>query len=64
MGLPDSYWLPERYNDGYHVMGDAVAVPVVSWLETHILRPLATGRVESAESDRYVDKRNHTLCLI
>jgi len=45
-------------------MGDAVAVPVVSWLETHILRPLATGRVESAESDRYVDKRNHTLCLI
>ena len=64
MGLPDSYWLPERYNDGYHVMGDAVVAPVVSWLEMHILRPLATGRVESAESDRYVDKRNHTLCLI
>ncbi len=41
MGLPDHYWLPERYNDGYHVMGDAVVVPVVSWLERHILRPLA-----------------------
>lgn len=44
MGLPDSYWLPERYNDGYHVMGDAVVVPVVSWLENHILQPLARRR--------------------
>ncbi|PDW03951.1 DNA cytosine methyltransferase [Candidatus Viridilinea mediisalina] len=41
MGLPDSYWLPARYNDGYHVMGDAVVVSVVSWLEKHLLRPLA-----------------------
>jgi DNA (cytosine-5)-methyltransferase 1 len=41
MGLPDSYWLPTSYNEGYHVMGDAVVVPVVSWLETHLLRPLA-----------------------
>lgn len=40
MGLPDSYWLPARYNDGYHVMGDAVVVAVVSWLEKHLLRPL------------------------
>lgn len=43
MGLPDSYWLPERYNDGYHVMGDAVVVPVVTWLERHLLRPLVSG---------------------
>ena len=42
MGLPDSYWLPTSYNEGYHVMGDAVVVPVVSWLEQHLLRPLAT----------------------
>ncbi|MCS7287851.1 MAG: DNA cytosine methyltransferase [Roseiflexus sp.] len=49
MGLPDSYWLPERYNDGYHVMGDAVVVPVVSWLEQHILRPLATSIVQTRE---------------
>ncbi|MCG8347524.1 MAG: DNA cytosine methyltransferase [Chloroflexales bacterium] len=48
MGLPDSYTLPERYNDGYHVMGDAVAVPVVSWLEAHILHPLAVSQLEVA----------------
>lgn len=46
MGLSDNYWLPERYNDGYHVMGDAVAVPVVAWLEKHILYPLAIHQLE------------------
>lgn len=54
MGLPDRYWLPERYNDGYHVMGDAVVVPVVSWLEEHILRPIATSLVQTEESLAYV----------
>jgi DNA (cytosine-5)-methyltransferase 1 len=48
MGLPDSYWLPERYNDGYHVMGDAVVVPVVSWLENYIIHPLAVNQLEVA----------------
>jgi DNA (cytosine-5)-methyltransferase 1 len=33
--------LPDRYNDGYHIMGDAVVVPVVAWLETHLLRHIA-----------------------
>lgn len=41
MGLPEHYQLPNSYNDGYHVMGDAVVVPVVSWLEKHLLRRLA-----------------------
>lgn len=40
MGLDDSYILPNRYNDAYHVMGDAVVVSVVRWLEIHLLRPL------------------------
>jgi DNA (cytosine-5)-methyltransferase 1 len=48
MGLPDQYWLPNNYNDGYHVMGDAVVVPVVSWLEQHILQPLAVSTSISA----------------
>lgn len=43
MGVDDSYRLPANYNEGYHLMGDAVAVPVVSWLERHILAPLAIG---------------------
>lgn len=45
MGLPDTYWLPERYNDGYYVMGDAVVVSVVAWLEQHMLRPLAINQL-------------------
>ena len=40
MGLPDAYTLPENYNDAYHLAGDGLAVPVVSWLERHLLAPL------------------------
>ncbi len=46
MGVPEWYELPERYNDAYHLMGDGLAVPAVSWIEQHVLRPLA----RSAES--------------
>ncbi|HTV56434.1 MAG TPA: DNA cytosine methyltransferase [Terriglobia bacterium] len=41
MGVSDDYPLPASYNEGYHIFGDGVAVPVVGWLEKHLLRPLA-----------------------
>ncbi|MGH9682639.1 MAG: DNA mismatch endonuclease Vsr [Candidatus Acidiferrales bacterium] len=41
MGVPEDYPIPRNYNDAYHVFGDGVAVPVVAWLEKHLLRPLA-----------------------
>jgi DNA (cytosine-5)-methyltransferase 1 len=41
MGVPESYPLPLRYNDAYHLFGDGVVVPVVAWIEKHLLRPLA-----------------------
>lgn len=41
MGIPDSYRLPHNYNEAYHLAGDGVAVPVVAWLEQHLLHPLA-----------------------
>jgi DNA (cytosine-5)-methyltransferase 1 len=40
MGLRDSYVLPERYNDGYHLTGDGVAVPAVKFLSENIFEPL------------------------
>lgn len=40
MGLPDSYALPENYNEAYHLTGDGVAVPVVRHLAEHLLEPL------------------------
>jgi len=36
MGLPDSYQLPSNYNEGYHLTGDGVAVPVVRHLAQHV----------------------------
>lgn len=44
MGVPDSYPLPSKYNDAYHLFGDGVAVPAVRWLEKHLLYPLAVSK--------------------
>ena len=41
MGVPDDYPLPTRYNEAYHLFGDWLAVPVVRWLTTHLLDPIA-----------------------
>lgn len=41
MGLPDSYQLPESYNEAYHLLGDGLVVPVISHLATNLLGPLA-----------------------
>ncbi|MFQ5483422.1 MAG: DNA cytosine methyltransferase, partial [Nitrospinaceae bacterium] len=46
MGVPDSYILPDNYNEAYHLMGDGLAVPVVSWLGTQLLAPLAVSIVK------------------
>lgn len=43
MGVPENYLLPLNYNEGYHLFGDGLAVPVVTWLEKHLLRPLASS---------------------
>ena len=40
MGLPDTYRLPTRYNDAYHLTGDGVAVPVVRHIAKHVIEPL------------------------
>jgi len=40
MGLPDSYVLPSAYNEGYHLVGDGVAVGVVRYLTQSIFEPL------------------------
>jgi DNA (cytosine-5)-methyltransferase 1 len=50
MGVPDSYRLPENYTEAYHLMGDGLAIPVVSWLETHLLYPLALSKMRASEA--------------
>lgn len=48
MGLDDSYVLPERYNDAYHLTGDGVVVPVVRHLAAHLFEPLLGREAASA----------------
>jgi DNA (cytosine-5)-methyltransferase 1 len=40
MGLDDSYVLPRRYSDAYHLTGDGVVAPVVRHLARHTFEPL------------------------
>ncbi|MDV2858364.1 DNA cytosine methyltransferase [Oceanimonas smirnovii] len=40
MGAPSGYQIPGSYNQGYQAMGDAIAVPAVSYLAKHLLHPL------------------------
>lgn len=54
MGLPDSYRLPPRYNDAYHVAGDGLVVPVVRFLAHTVIEPIlaaneSTCFLEAAE---------------
>ena len=49
MGLPDDYPLPSRYNDGYHVAGDGVAVPVVRFLAANVLEPIVHAQPALAQ---------------
>ena len=48
MGLPESYRLPEKYNEAYHLTGDGVVVPVVRHLAKHIFEPIAAASADQA----------------
>ena len=51
MGLPDSYRLPARYNEAYHLTGDGVAVPVVRHLAAHLFERLIPARPQADRSE-------------
>ena len=55
MGVPDSFWLPPKYNDAYRAIGDGVAVPVVRWISDRLLVHLARLCRESQVDTRSVD---------
>lgn len=59
MGLPESYILPERYNDTYHLTGDGLVVPAVSWIEQHIIRPLALSAQKVIMKPLVVEEAAH-----
>ena len=47
MGLPDSYKMPKRYNEAYHLAGDGVCVDVVRFLAKSLLEPLNDRSADS-----------------
>jgi DNA (cytosine-5)-methyltransferase 1 len=50
MGVNDDYPLPATATAALHLMGDAVAAPVVRWLSAHLLIPLADARRTKARA--------------
>lgn len=44
MGLPETYELPQGYNEAYHLTGDGVAVPVVRHIARYIFEPVLRAR--------------------
>lgn len=48
MGLDESYKLPERYNDAYHLTGDGVVVPVVKHLADNLFLDLLPAKKKKA----------------
>ena len=62
MGLPDSYILPARYNDAYHLAGDGVVVPVVAHLARYLIEPIldfddlsCTGRAAACPPQTHIE---------
>lgn len=52
MGVRDTYKFPGSYNDRYRALGDAVAVPVITYLAQHLLSPLAERMTRTAANER------------
>jgi DNA (cytosine-5)-methyltransferase 1 len=46
-GAPDSFWIPDNQRLGMHAFGDAVAVPVITWLGCVIQEQLNQARATS-----------------
>jgi len=57
MGLPETYELPARYNDAYHLLGDGVVVPVVAHLREHVLTPVLQANAAEVSTSLTVSRR-------
>lgn len=47
-GLPDTYELPEAFNEAYNLVGDGLTVPVVAHLREHLLNALVQPAAQLA----------------
>lgn len=49
MGLPEDYIMPKNYNDAYYLVGDGLAVPVVSFIEKNLFNNILSVQPLPAE---------------
>ena len=49
MRFPDSYKLPARDNDAYHVAGDGLVVPAVRYLASALVEPILHANAEQMQ---------------
>lgn len=54
MGLPETYILPQTYNDAYHLAGDGVVVPAVRFLAANLLEPIVAAEAAVAHAGTVV----------
>lgn len=60
MGLKDSYLLPKAYNEAYHLTGDGVVVPVVTFLRDKLFNPVLLHNHELKIGNELYERR-HTV---
>ncbi len=60
MGLSETYKLPVAYNEAYHLTGDGVAVPVVSYLARNLFEPIVLQR-KNPRNDKPVEQGSDAL---
>ena len=58
MGLKDTYVLPEKYNEAYHLTGDGVAVPVVKFLKDKLFNPVLEYNRELTVGNEIYERRD------
>lgn len=49
MGLPEDYIMPENYNEAYYLVGDGLAVPVVSFIQDNLFTNILSEQPQPAE---------------
>jgi DNA (cytosine-5)-methyltransferase 1 len=52
MGVPETYAIPTNYNDGYHVFGDGLAVPAVTFIRENLIEPIYADLAARSETPR------------
>lgn len=61
MGLPETYKMPTNYNEAYYLVGDGLAVPVVSFIERNLFRNILSEKPErSKQPDENAEKQTTT----